>query len=249
MSASGSSGVTSALWRYARQKERLGRALLPLVSAFGLVAAASVLPWRDGTDGLAGWWVNWLDPFLAAATVLLALALWVSGLRDRWKASLPKTLTVHFALEPEAGGEPEYVYSCYDAYLAGESDIRTWGQQIGQQMNGGGLLSFFPYLYEKGPDLTCAADGRFHLAYEVTIHLRRDDDPRYVVRSEGYTVWYRAIPWYLEDGPRRNEAIHLPERPKGNPLSPEEAQARLKEEDSGQFAGSAPQGVGEEDST
>lgn len=198
-----------ALLQHSWRSERLWLALSVLGGALAAVIVANIWP-GDADSGIAGWWANGLDPVLAFATVLLAATLWLAGLNARWRASLEKRLTVHFAIavRPGANQPYDYVYSCYDAYLAGEGDIRAWGQQIGLQMHGQ-QLDFYPYMTHSGPTLVGSDDG-YHLQYEVTFYLRTGGKP-------GYTVWFEN-----DDKTTQNKSVVLRERP-STPYTPEEA--------------------------
>jgi len=68
----------------------------------------------------------------------LALFIWYNEAVERWEESLPKKLNAHFIFHDE------YVYSCYGAELTNVSDIKTWDQQLGKQMNNDKNLPFYP---------------------------------------------------------------------------------------------------------
>lgn len=183
--------------------------------AVGVTWLANCWP-RDDSSGTAHWWANVLDPFISLVTVALAAGLWLSRLNMRWRESLKKTLTVHFVTASgSVGNEQGYVYSCYNAYLSAESDIRAWGQQIGHQMNGK-YLDFFPYITESGP-LLVQGKGAYTQAYEVTFYLRQGG-------NEGYTVWYKS-----DERANENKEVRLSARPK-TALTPDEAEAERARE-------------------
>lgn len=84
---------------------------------------------------LLGWysdvqtaWTEHLEWMVATATLVVALSVFFSEVRDEWYERLPKKLTVSFVYE---GVE---VMHCRDATLTGEGDIRAMSQQIGRQM-------------------------------------------------------------------------------------------------------------------
>ena len=132
---------------------------------------------------------NFLDPFLSIATALLALYIWWNNRND----NLPKRLTVHFVHATDKG-TLQYVYTCHEAYLSGVSDIRTWGQQIGRQMNGNHNLEFYPYIDQTSKEVTkesvvksgmVSKSGKKIVLYEVRFFLQKIPDA-----ANGYVVSY-----------------------------------------------------------
>lgn len=79
---------------------------------------------------------------LEAVTLIAATFIAFSVLRSQRLENLDKKLTVEFYYNQKI------VLRCANAYLAGESDIRQWGQSIGQLMNGGQRLDFEPFIKE-----------------------------------------------------------------------------------------------------
>jgi hypothetical protein len=86
-----------------------------------------------------------LEPIMGVSTFAAAAAVWFGETKQDWENSLPKRLTARFAYK--FGDEYRIVMQCQDAYLAGEADIRTWGQQLGFQM-AGEKIRFQPYIYQ-----------------------------------------------------------------------------------------------------
>lgn len=132
---------------------------------------------------------NFLDPFLSIATALLALYIWWNNRND----NLPRRLTVHFVHATD-NGTLQYVYTCHEAYLSGVSDIRTWGQQIGRQMNGNHNLEFYPYIDQTSKEVTkesvvksgmVSKSGKKIVLYEVRFYLQKIPDA-----ANGYVVSY-----------------------------------------------------------
>ena len=79
---------------------------------------------------------------MEAVTLIAATFIAFSVLRSQRLENLDKKLTVEFYYAEKI------VLRCANAYLAGESDIRQWGQSIGQLMNGGKRLDFEPFIKE-----------------------------------------------------------------------------------------------------
>ena len=118
------------------------------------------------------WWADWGDPIVGLATFFVALGIWLASISKAWKEQLPKRLTVKFFL-----GE-QLVMVCNEAYLASESDIRTWGQQIGAQMSGTKFLKFFPYIKQSAPVVKKdPKDGTYYNFYEAVFYLKELPKP------------------------------------------------------------------------
>lgn len=117
-----------------------------------------------------------LDPFIALGTFVLAIYLGWQKRND----NLEKRITVHFKIKDSKTGEFKYLLTCHEAFLAGESDIRSWSQQIGSQMTGERYLDFYPYMEEtssvtkekKVVDGKVEEGKRIKL-HEVTFFLRK----------------------------------------------------------------------------
>lgn len=110
-----------------------------------------------------------LDPWIGIGTFVLAMIIGYQNLQREWEENLPKKLTVHFKLDDK------YVFTCYEAFLADESDIRTWGQQIGKQMNDGGNLVFYPFIDSKKTKII----NNEYKRYEVVFHLMKSNFTSY----------------------------------------------------------------------
>ncbi len=127
---------------------------------------------------------------LIEAVVLIVLfSLSYNELEEDRREKLEKRLTVIFHYE----GTPIMV--CERAYLAGRSDIRAWGQQLGLQMSGlrstgranGGDLEFEPFI-EETSNLTSIGDKQY-MHYTAIFSLRN-------------------IPWTLEDELKDKLFVH-----------------------------------------
>lgn len=116
-----------------------------------------------------GWFyvgIDWLDPLLGLLTLLIAILVWIIQVRREWEDNLPKRLTVQF----DYGGR--IMMKCEEAMLVGESDIRNWGQQIGQQMSFGTFLKFDPYIKLEQPKIKYNKTWReYYKHYIATFYL------------------------------------------------------------------------------
>jgi hypothetical protein len=110
-------------------------------------------------------WNNW-EPVLGITTLFVALSVWFGEIFQDWDNSLPKRMTVRFIHVNEDTGEEKVIMKCEEAYLAGESDIRAWGQQLGRQMANNELLNFETCIQEPPKRI----NGEYKL-YNVTIPL------------------------------------------------------------------------------
>lgn len=107
-----------------------------------------------------------LDPLLGFLTLMIAILVWVIQVRKEWEDSLPKRLTVQFDYEGRI------IMKCKEAMLVGESDIRNWGQQIGQQMSFGTFLKFDPYIKLESPKIKYNKKWReYYKHYIATFYL------------------------------------------------------------------------------
>ena len=114
------------------------------------------------------------------ATLAAAVLIWFSEAAQDREENLEKRLQVVFACEwknPVTNTvELLTVMVCEYVYLASESDIRLWGQQIGAQMSGGdSSLSFSPDILQQAGSIH-EADEANPLAskrYRVLFQLNR----------------------------------------------------------------------------
>lgn len=123
-----------------------------------------MLGYQTSISGFNEWWEANFEVIAGAATLLAALLLALSELTREWEAELPKRLTVIFTYNDLV------VLKCEDAWLAGESDIRQWSQQIGRQMTGD-LLEFEPFVDQKSE--VVQRDGGFYKLYTAKFKLNK----------------------------------------------------------------------------
>ena len=122
---------------------------------------------------------TYVDPIFGITTGVLAFAIWYNDMKRNWEESLEKKLTVHFSFANQ------YVYSCFEAFLPHQSDIRNLGQSIGSQMNGG-LLNFSPFMHLLPKRLVTPNDGEQYWVYEIHFFLRESLESK----SPGHKIWY-----------------------------------------------------------
>jgi hypothetical protein len=115
-------------------KSNATRWQLVLTALFAFAFIVQVIRSFSRSKTLSEIW-QWVDPFLAISTVVLALFIWHNEKKQDWENTLPKKLNIFFRLAGSEGA----IYEVKNAPLAGSGDIRQWGQQIGKQMNRGEL--------------------------------------------------------------------------------------------------------------
>ena len=124
-----------------------------------------------------------LESIGAIATLFIA----TSVLREERLKNLDKKLTVIFRFQ---GKE---VMVCENAYLAGEADIRQWGQSIGQLMNNGSRLHFEPYIKETNDiRLHNRKQYKHYTAHFTLYELPASYIENYYQKNE-YTIWICSL--------------------------------------------------------
>lgn len=111
-----------------------------IVLGFSLLVVFLIWNQCTPSKSLQETFANFLDPGIAFGTLLIAVLVWGNEKRRNWHSYLPKKLNVIYLLKED--GEWKMEACIWDAPLAGESDIRAWGQSIGQTSLGMGRLPF-----------------------------------------------------------------------------------------------------------
>jgi len=141
---------------------------------------------------------EFMDPFIAIFTAFLAIIIWGRDEYSRWIDHLPKKLTVHYKFNNE------YVYTCHEAELTSQADIRQWGQQIGKQMNSNANLDFFPYFdIVSQYKIQDVKTKEFYNHFIITFYLMTD------IKQKNYKVW-----WENDAKTALNKSIIYKTRPK-----------------------------------
>lgn len=71
-------------------------------------------------------WSNWLGTYFTVGLVCISIVIWYNEQKRNWVNNLPKKLDIYYIYQGEVFCKVE------NAPLSGESDIRSWGQSIGQ---------------------------------------------------------------------------------------------------------------------
>lgn len=171
---SGSDRVWELL-RYAR-RSRGAHLLIAGVSVAGFVLAAIYLdsfqppPLQVATAGSPVNWFDWggrLQLVLGFVTLLVAVSVWCGELREDWEDALPSRMSVHFLHE----GLPAIV--CRNVWLAGEGDLRAWGQQVAAQAANERWLDFSPAIEARPPTIGLLPGIGICRHYSVRFHLQK----------------------------------------------------------------------------
>jgi len=164
-----------------------------IVFAIGVILVITwyVAPWAATPNN--GWW-QWMEPIACLSTLAIAILVWLGESVQDVENSLPKRLTVSFFLN---GKE---IMLCSQAYLAGESDIRAWGQQIGQQMNKNERLELAPDILVLPRERTLSKlNGEPIMLYKTSFFLTKPP-----------TVYTGTkIEWEQDAKTGKFEAIHI----------------------------------------
>lgn len=148
-------------------------------------------------------WDAW-DKWMTVLTFVVAGFIGWQGYVRRWENSLPNKITVHFMYDDNC------IMSCYRLYLSSESETRTWGQQIGKQMNDNNFLDFKPNIAQEAMNIV----GNSFKHYEITFFLEKEPT---VFKSKAFKDKY--LVWILKD----NGFVKLVHNRQGTPLSLEQA--------------------------
>ena len=128
-------------------------------------------------------WFNNIGSYLQSISAFATLFIAASVLREERLKNLDKKLTVIFKFKNQP------VIRCEKAYLAGTSDIRQWGQSIGQLMNDGERLHFEPFIEEE--DAVETDKGSQYRHYTVTFTLEKLPEKFREAYNKGqYLAWY-----------------------------------------------------------
>ncbi|GAB4255882.1 MAG: hypothetical protein Kow0027_22780 [Saprospiraceae bacterium] len=132
-----------------------GLLVLIIVLAFGYGAFG-----KESAGFEAVW--KWIDPVSAIASFVITIAILYNQARESWEDDLEKRLSIEFVYGRDVIARVE------DAYLAGESDIRAWSQQLGKQMMGEMKMDMN---WDEEKPKVIKAEGGYVKSYKVKIYL------------------------------------------------------------------------------
>lgn len=168
--------ILAYIWKKSRWQ------LVTALAAIFILGMAWIL---HGSLGGA-YWDRGTDQGLSLITVLMAVFIWINSQRQEWKRNLPMKLDVRYDLNGE-----DY-YTVINAPLAGDDDIRQWGQQLGKQINNLTDLPFSGFKLAP-PRLETDEHNIPIIKYSLTIWLfeQNDEDYRALVKeNRGYSWKY-----------------------------------------------------------
>lgn len=144
-----------------------------------------VLIWiKPFIEPMNTWWKGNFEVVAGTATLIAAVLLAIGELTHDWEALLPKKLTVIFTFD----GLP--VMKCEEVWLAGESDIRQWSQQIGRQMAGGTEnLDFEPFVSQV--EAVVQRENEIFKLYTATFTLTKVPTKFKDTYNQQYLHWSR----------------------------------------------------------
>ncbi len=114
------------------------------------------------------WWIR-IQSLLGFGTLLVATFVWYGEIHKEWMNALPKRMSVFFIHKRR----PAIV--CRHIWLAGEGDLRAWGQQVAAQAACVRFLNFYPNLKAQAPGLAVEPDGKICRHYVVCFELTDDN--------------------------------------------------------------------------
>ena len=155
-------------------KEMIRGAIDVLLSPVDLQSAAPRPP--NSSTNLVDWWIK-VQSLLGLGTLLVAVFLWYGEVHEDWINTMPKRMSVFFMHD----GWPVIV--CRYIWLAGEGDLRAWGQQVAAQAVCERFLNFYPNVKAENPGLAVWTDGRICRHYEVCFELT--DQNSFLERYQG----------------------------------------------------------------
>lgn len=120
-------------------------------------------------------WADWLiriQAFLGLPTLFVAIFVWYGNIQKDWENDLPNRMSVFFL----HNGLPAII--CRYVWLAGEDDLRAWGQQVAAQAVGEPRLSFYPNVSAQIPKLAIWIDGNICKHYTVCFELMDMDQEK-----------------------------------------------------------------------
>ncbi len=140
-----------------------------------------------GVKSFLQWWTLFLDPIIGLGTLMVALIVWSDEVRQERESQLPKKLSVEFY------HQGQLVMMCKEAALAGENDIRAWGQQLGKNMAGDNL-TFEPFFHIRSDPPKRNELLGFYKPYLLTMHLtklpfKKNEDREKVQKEKLYLLW------------------------------------------------------------
>lgn len=141
-----------------------GRVLLsPMFFQDGATQSSAIAP------NLVDWWIR-VQSLLGVGTLIVALFVWYGEIHEDWENRLPKRMSVFFLHK----GWPAIV--CRYIWLAGEDDLRAWGQQVAAQAACERYLNFSPNLKAQDPTLAVWIDGKICMHCVLCFELT-DENP------------------------------------------------------------------------
>lgn len=107
-------------------------------------------------------WGKWIDIFITMSTLSIAVFVWMNEKIENWESALPKKLDITYLLEDRVFANVK------NAPLAGDDDIRNWGQSIGQTILNRQTRIEFSGFKTEGP---VRNNAKKIMQYKLTVYL------------------------------------------------------------------------------
>lgn len=147
---------------FVKESKLIGLLLIVFVPVALLLSDWSKFEWTK--EILTESW-NIFEPIVGVVTLAVAIALYIEEMRESWEENLPKVLSVEF----KHAGSGDMLMEARRIPVAGEYDLRAWGQQLGAQiLYGDRSLQYFKVERRD----TVAKDGSCK-EYILTFYLER----------------------------------------------------------------------------
>jgi hypothetical protein len=168
------------VFNYALRHQRLP---IGIMVSFTLMVILGVLFWGElqlptssshTPQSIVEWLLN-AQTILGIGTLLVAIFVWIGEIEEDWENDLPKRLSVFFFWM----GKPLIV--CRYVWLAGEDEIRTWGQQVAVQAQhtiegekpADSFLHFLPDMQTRNPVQLIGSNGEVWKHYSICFKLTK----------------------------------------------------------------------------
>ena len=147
--------------------------------------------WQDGGDIYDSFW-EVIDPVSAISTFTFTLFILYNQAKNKWEDKLEKRLYVDYVYFDSEDNE-EMLFKVEGAYLPGESDIRSWSQQLGGQLADTIHLKFDMKFKENPSTIVYDDDEKlYYKKYEIEMYLRIN--PLQIPIKEHYDSKLKGLP-------------------------------------------------------
>jgi len=151
------------------------------------------------------WWKSWGSLIIPLTILSTALLIGFVGLFFEWEDNLEKRLNVSFKYKKDGRNEWIDCMQCKNVYLASESDIRAWGQQLGQQMNNNQRLNFYPFMDGDLPEIKKSESGESYKLYDLKIYLTKEE--KFIEENQYELAQGNILTWEQKENEKDFERV------------------------------------------